>query len=443
MLRVRGAITTNVAMVECAGGQNTSGSDLFLLSELEKVWVSLCVLMRRLLLEGKNVQIPTFGTLWTEGKRLVVNTHQKYNTRSLHFGIEKTFATRYGVDTIKVPLEKTNRPATRVAMADIVALCGVPARTAATALKEFFLYIGEGLYCGRVFHLTFPGVASLVLKRERMMVSCDWELQQDMFDIDTRKWPPEVRAVAQERLECSARGPPSNRPSSRLSRVSWDSQAAPIVQQSVFVSTSAGGRLFSDIEKEASRRREAQESQSANHREAQRRVDRLVLREQQHADLWVDDDEVQERLRSARTYTYQQPSSSESVYHALDVEPDIEEVLEIPSKEMVQPLKSSPTVKPLRTKDPELARVLLEEELFSRPITRRSAHEQSSVRDLIYGGDCAGAQSSTRVGEGAPQAGAHTASSHFGRKRFGSMAQDVDHVKRLIEADHYSQEASS
>ncbi|KAK7202273.1 hypothetical protein NESM_000298800 [Novymonas esmeraldas] len=310
MLSSRGAITTNVALVECAAGQNKADKNVFLLSELEKAWVAVAVVARRLLLSGSAVQIAPFGALWTRDYVLLRDRQQQpYATRKLCFGLNLNYANRYGMDAGKVPLERPGGEGyVRVGMADVVSVCGVPARTAAAALKEFFLYIGEGISRGRVFQLSLPGVATIAITKQKVVLCMNEELRVEMFEIDSRKWPGELQRQGYEALQAqaamaagsSASGSAvASRPStSRISRVSWRAAPAsvaasdgPEAKKPVFVSAAPSGRLFEDMARQAEQRRRAAHATAAADREVRlrqadldRRIDRYCGYDEYHAD---------------------------------------------------------------------------------------------------------------------------------------------------------------
>ncbi|KAG5464490.1 hypothetical protein LSCM1_00680 [Leishmania martiniquensis] len=310
MLSSRGAITTNVALVECAAGQNTSDKSVFLLSELEKVWVAVAVVARRLLLDGSAVQIAPFGALWTKEYVLLRDRQQHaYTARTLCVGINLNYANRYGVDTSKVPLERPSGEGyVRVSMADIVAVCGVPARTASAALKEFFLYIGEGLSRGRVLQLSLPGVATILMKKQKVVLKMDEELRLEMYEADSRKWPGELQREGYAALQkqgdtttsSALTSAASSRPStSRLSRASW--RVTPAMTASdgvepkrpVFVAAAPCGRLFDEIAQQEEQRRKAAQSAIAVERELRRRQEDLNRRIEGYVGYEGDADPVE------------------------------------------------------------------------------------------------------------------------------------------------------
>lgn len=421
MLSSRGAITTNVAMVECAAGQNSNSKQVFLLSELEKVWVSICILARRHLLEGKNVQIPNFGSFWLEERCLISDSagyRQRFHARRLFFGINAGFSLRYGMDGVKAPLERPGLPYVKLHMAEVVAVCAVPAHTAAMALREFIMYIGEGLYCGRTFTLSFPGVAGLVVKKERFMLTADAELQAELFEADSRRWPPEVQEEGRRRLDAEQHPAATpSRPGSQASRPSRpptaaSSSAATAASgrpRAVFSAAAPKDRLFAEIEKEAERRRAGERERALAERGAAQRQDRLDRMIDDYDYYAVDDGgglmdmapPCPQHGGGGVTVTYR-PTTGESVYGwAVDSaanspnrrpapepeqdEPDVE-VIEVTSEASAERPRPAVAAAAAGAKDAQLAAVLRQEEVFSRPLSRRACVEHTSVRDLIYGG---------------------------------------------------------
>ncbi|GET93746.1 hypothetical protein, conserved [Leishmania tarentolae] len=536
MLSSRGAITTNVALAECAAGQNKSDKSVFLLSELEKVWVAVAVVARRLLLDGSAVQIAPFGALWTEEYVLLRDRQQSpYKTRKLCFGINLNFANRYGVDTGKVPLERPGGEGyVRVSMADIVAVCGVPAHIASAALKEFFLYLGEGLSRGRVFQLSLPGVATISMKKQKVVLSMDGELCIDMYEIDSRKWPVELQREGYEALQRQAGTVASSafssvaasRPStSRLSRTSWRatpaSRAGSVTagegveaRKPIFIAASPSGRLFDEIAQQAEQRRKASHSAAAAERQMRRLQEDLDRRIERYDEFrcYIDpventvnyteaDDEssVHDELQrvdlpppsgsgesvyniisrsnpqhkapapnTSHQYVRRHPrstSSTSSHHHGVsdNDEPEVE-VIEIVDPVMENPPSIQTEKRPLPHKDAELERILRDEETFSRPISRRTYHESSAARDLIYSQPY---EAPSRRGDSAAIAGlsptayrkktasietsAHTTTlttatepgqthedvPRFGRKRFDSQQCSSDHIGSLLQYREY------
>ncbi|CAG9584202.1 conserved hypothetical protein [Leishmania major strain Friedlin] len=532
MLSSRGAITTNVALAECAAGQNTSDKSVFLLSELEKVWVAVAVVARRLLLDGSAVQIAPFGALWTEEYVLLRDRQQNpYKTRKLCFGINLNYANRYGVDTGKVPLERPGGEGyVRVSMADIVAVCGVPARVASTALKEFFLYLGEGLSRGRVLQLSLPGVATISMKKQKVVLSMDGELCIGMYEIDSRKWPGELQREGYEALQKRADTTTSSafssavasRPStSCLSRASWRAIPASTAgdgteaKKPVFIAASPSGRLFDEIAQQEEQRRKASHSAALAEREMRRLQEDLDRRIERYDGCRCDADPVENAVnyteatgadgfddelrrvglplpsasgesvydiitrshprdtaavpnqsQQCRQRHPQSASSAPSHHHgvAADDEPEVEVIEIVDDSDMAKPPTMPAGNRPLARKDAELERILRDEEPFSRPISRRTYHESSAARDLIYSqpyeAPSRGAGSAATEALSPATHEKHTASidtsAHtdaliaatrsgqtyedvlrFGRKRFDSNQFDSDHIGTLLRYREY------
>lgn len=344
MFSTRGSISTSVAMMECASSQvQGRGVEIFLLSELEKVWAATSILIGKLLVEGKNVQVPHFGAFWLEEQHLVTDLHRRrFSTRKLCFGLQRHFATKYGVSTEKVQMESRSLVYAKVQPASIVAICEVPAHRAMLALREFFLYIGEGLFRGRVFQLRFPGVATVLLRREQMQLNPDWELQTALFDVDAKRWPAEIKAHCQQVLQdialrgaaplsagsartTSASSTPGGRRTS--SRLSWRSSAppTPVDPTTVFTPAAPAGRLFSDIEREQARRREAAARKKDAEKDLERRMRELQERQRYvdaaAASLGYHPQHHHGGSDHLEPYDVDRPStgaSGESIYHLLD-----------------------------------------------------------------------------------------------------------------------------
>lgn len=325
MFSARGVLSTPLAMMECAGSQIsctersnavTSGRkcSIFLLSELEKVWAALSVILRKFLTEGKSVKIPHFGSFWLEEFVLFTapsisaasGPHRvlygrgggsagetRYSTRRLFFGFNRHFAVKYSLHQEKIAQEKDFINYTKILPSHLVDLCEVPAYRVMQVLKEFFLYIGEGLYLGKVFQLDFPDVASLFVKKEQMLLRHHLDLQKYLLEVDSKRWPNEIRerslaALLSDRRESSGGGDLGSRSgnsgyatsccsgstsynnsshmqSSRsgTSRHGLSGTAPPppkpVEHPTVFVSTTLHGKCFSDLEREQQWRAEREE----------------------------------------------------------------------------------------------------------------------------------------------------------------------------------------
>lgn len=487
MFSARGAISTSVAMMECAKSQTSKGGEVFLLSELEKAWAAMSILIGKLLLEGKNVKITHFGAFWLEDFDLITDLHQRtYSTRKLRFGLHPQVATRYSVNTTKVPLETRSKVYAKVSVSQIVPICEVPAHRATLALRDFFLYIGEGLFTGKVFQLKFPGVATLLLRKEQLQVSTDWELQLGLFEVDAKRWPADMRGYCQQILldDSAMRGTTSassSRPSTARSTSSWrrGTSSGPIDPKHVFTSATKSGRLFSEIEKEHTRRRSERRSQTAEEEELKRRM-REAERQVLHFDCAANNGEFVNFPLSAACHAAAPPTpsydaypnsegsrpataSGESIYRVLDEYPASDshaqhapsrhfthqgddvllpeeeefedggvEVVEVTLAGSEQEKEESEAAvpRPLGKKNPELESVLQKEEAFARPISRRTYHDHCSVRDLIY--RSGREDTSTPVPNSEVLELNDSEKLRFGRKRFDVSVPVHDHVASLL-----------
>ncbi|KAH8620440.1 putative protein of unknown function (DUF4496) [Trypanosoma vivax] len=374
VLCTRGAITTDFVMVECAASQESGGKEVFLLSELERVWDAVSFTLRHHLVQGRNVRVANFGSFWLETRTVVSDGAETFAARRIHFGIDGKFALRYNIDSIKVPQEPTRLAYVKVSMSDIVALAKVPASTAATALREFFSFIGEGLFRKHLFKIDFHGVASLFIRRDKVTLEVAEGLRREIFSIDSRRWPLAVREAAEAVVMNVARRPASSSTASRpctssTSRTSTVSK--PIEPRPAFITAAPRDRLFAEIEKEPPRR--------------------LVMRHAPCSDCQAQGPHG----NMSEHYV------KESIFDTLGpdelqgVEPEIEIIEEVRE---------------------ELPRLRAYEEEAARPVstgTRHSYHEHSSVRDLLYG-----------------RVSAEPVPLVFGRKRF--VNRETDEVARLL-----------
>jgi hypothetical protein len=134
----------------------------------------------------------------------------------------------------------------------MAALSGVPAHQITLILQELILFFGEGLFHGKVFDLSFDGLMTMTIKREKTVVGFDRSFVKDLFAIDSRKWPLAVRELAELTITPpSGSRPPtassaSARPKSAHSRPA--SGAKPIEPRPAFVSCGQAPRLFSEIQ---------------------------------------------------------------------------------------------------------------------------------------------------------------------------------------------------
>jgi hypothetical protein len=242
MLSARGALNTASILMEVAIAQPKDSKRIFLLSEAEKVWAALSKVIRFQMTQGGNVCVPKLGSFWFDQKHLVSDGPTKYFTRIPQFGFNALYGTTFGLDPVAVPRESVKVIFEKLAVDQIAEAANVPASTALLVLSEVFLFIGEGLFLGKVFHLEFPQLASILVKREKCQVTFDADFASDIYTIDSRKWPLAVKEVA----AMGMRPPPATqpRPRSASSRPATPREVEP---KSAFVSSAPNGRLFSEL----------------------------------------------------------------------------------------------------------------------------------------------------------------------------------------------------
>lgn len=391
----KGSIHTSLAMMDCASSQ--SGPDVFLLSELEKIWAALSTLIQQRLIEGKNARIAQFGSFWLEDFPLITDAqHRKYKTRKICFAVHRTMALRYHINTEKVPVEKRSLTYSTIHPSEIVALCEVPANRVVRALRDFFLYIGEGLYSQRVYNLKFPGVATLLLRKDQMLLTVESEMQQRIFEVDSRRWPREMREHCLKIMEELAESAASSCTTPRSARsVSWRAAPPTIVDPThVFNPAAPSGRNFSDIEREAAR----QSERLAKKREALQHYRRACQVSHRDASLdscvnagvcgrsqYYDPCALPPSPHTADS-SLSRPHTGESIYRLLsdtqvpedaeasddDIEIEVEEVAAIPKQPAPAEGCGNPSTDLPVEKD------------ISPSSSRRSYHDHCSVKDLIY-----------------------------------------------------------
>lgn len=390
MFSVRGVLSTTLAMMECASSQlNNTGiprgyisgrrDRVFLLSELEKVWAALSVVLRNFLSEGKAVKISNFGSFWLEEFVLFTAPSSrsvetmpyrqqaqqrggssggtKYSTRQLCFGFNHHYARKYNFHSEKILREKTLPGYAKIAPSHLVALCEVPAYRVMQILKEFFLYLGESIFLGKVFQLDFPEVATLCIRKEQMLLRPVLDLQEHLLEVDAKRWPSDVKERCKTALYSEYRNQTSSSRGSRngAEHGGWDSRSvgsgrvstsrsvpshpapsqstllpsSPAQHPTVFVSTAPGGRCFSELEQEKQRRAERVERSRRMWKERKKTtVDEATLQGEikewsnrhgehlagPHAPVWYAAAPPQEKHGDRQGGVYRPSSSGESVY---------------------------------------------------------------------------------------------------------------------------------
>jgi hypothetical protein len=250
MLSSRGALNTPTLLVECAAAQPKTSKKIFLLSEAEKVWNALGRVIRSQMMQNIPTQVPRLGAFWFDTKLLVTDGPLKYYQRVPKFGFHHTFTSTYALDDIQTPCENLKLSYERLPMDQITAISGVAAQTANLILNEVFLYLGESLFNGKVLNIDFPGAMNIVMKREKALVTFDETLLEDLYAVDSRKWPLAVREMATIAKAACNSARPSSASSSRPRSASSSrptTQPKTLEPRAAFVSSAQTGRLFTDI----------------------------------------------------------------------------------------------------------------------------------------------------------------------------------------------------
>jgi len=422
--------------MECSGAQPHTSQHLFLLSEAEKVWTAFAKVLKSQLIQNVSTLIPKFGVLWMESRLLVTDGPLKYYQRVVKFGFLQTFMTTYDLDSVHVPSEAAKRTSTaeRLPLDLITEFSGVGAHAANHILHEVFRYIGEALYNGRVLNLEFPGLMTITMKRERAVISFEEALLEELFAIDSRKWPLAVREMAllarqQQQTPIRDARPESSGSSARpRSASSSRPSTQPKLMESrpAFCSSGQSGRLFTDMT--------VSRPQSKNCKQNPAGGKRGPLKGRPSPCTTVKKDDLEEEsiydvLSPDRHHNYVDPEAIPNYdggdVFCVDGEGDtVNEVIvdEIPEAAhaslSVQNEHFDPTSRPsssLCTTRPQSA---------STPRHNAVYHQPSTVRELLYGG---GGISSRMVG------GNDAVSIRVGRKRFEAHPTSTSNVSYLFQ----------
>lgn len=195
-LSSRGALSTNAVLSEIAG--SLSGSPhggVVLLSDVERCWAAVCKVLRAQLLQDRNVFVTPRGAAFYFKRRLAVQDGDvRYYVRLPHFGFVPSFVTTFALDAVNVPHADAEAGAVhRLPLDYVAAEAKLPAEVCATVVHEVFRFVGEALFKGSLVQLTFDGLATVLVKRERASVTFSRQFCDDVFAIDSRKWPAAIR----------------------------------------------------------------------------------------------------------------------------------------------------------------------------------------------------------------------------------------------------------
>ncbi|CUF96598.1 Hypothetical protein, putative [Bodo saltans] len=379
MLSSRGALNTPTLLVECAAAQSKTSKKIFLLSEAEKVWNALGRVIRSQLMQNIPTQIPRLGAFWFDTKLLVTDGPLKYYQRVPKLGFHHTFTSTYALDDIQTPCENLKLTYERLPMDQITSISGVGAQTAALILNEVFLYLGESLFNGKVLNVDFPGAMNVVMKREKALITFDETLLEDLYAVDSRKWPLAVREMASIAKAACNSARPSSATSSRPRSASSSrptTQPKTLEPRAAFVSSAQTGRLFVDIKNTprlAPKKSPSTPQLRKGPLKAQPRLSSSLV--QQPAD--EEEESVYEVLSPERHNMYARGNDEvfvvdersprrEDPYHYYPNDND--------ALDDLQAVEDAPPVEETRAAS-------------AAPSSRSAGHRASSVRALLYGDD--------------------------------------------------------
>jgi hypothetical protein len=259
MISARGAMPTSVLLQEVAvsKAKASGGKPSVLLPELERSWAAMSrVLKAQLLLGNSSIISPKTCVFYISHKLVAHDGRSKFMLRVPNVAVLPQYGTTYSMDS-GVPREPTGLNAHRLPLELVAAEAKLPAEVVSDALREVFLFVGESIFQGRLMMLEFAGVATVLLKRDRMSVTFHATFLDELFAIDTRKWPHTVKDQAeavrpQPTLE--ARSRPASRASSqsRVRPQSADTRV-PLESRPSFVPNAPAGRTFAEIGDEGPR----------------------------------------------------------------------------------------------------------------------------------------------------------------------------------------------
>lgn len=270
MISARGAQCTRTVLAEVAAlkARGPCGGVLLTLPDFERAWNAAARVLRAQLMLGASIIVsPKAMTFFQTRKVVAVDGNTRYSLRENHAGFSVGFVTTYSLDAT-VPREDPKVTAMRLPLDLVAAEARLSIEAVSDALREVFLYVGESLFQGKLIELTFPGVATVLVKRDRAVTKFDQGFLDEMFAIDSRKWPQAVRDLASATrsrpVHRSDVAPTSARPSSAPSRpasapstrgssagrpaaaIPAQAAAAP-TDRPCFLSASAKGATFDDI----------------------------------------------------------------------------------------------------------------------------------------------------------------------------------------------------
>jgi hypothetical protein len=259
--------------------------------EQDRVWAAVGRVLHAQLLLGHNVALSPKTLVFYISHALAMHDGRtKYLLRVPNAAFHPQFATTYGLDS-NIPREPSACAAQRLPLEHVAAEAKLPAEVVSDALREVFLYVGEAVFQGRLVMLELESVGTVLLKRDRMTVHFTDAFLDELYAIDTRKWPvvakdagervrPRPLRDPREHRPTSARSSSASRPVSARPRSAASEQAhkRALDARPVFVANAPAGRNFEDIAEEGPRAVRMQEARLAALRPRQKKTGPLAAR---------------------------------------------------------------------------------------------------------------------------------------------------------------------
>ena len=199
MISSRGALPTATLLEEVAKTTQAS-RDALSLSHVQRTWAAVACVLRHHLMHGHSVSVSSKSCLFAIRMRRVASVNgSHYHLREPHFAFHSSFATQYDMAST-VPIELTKDKVRRLPLDMVANEAKLPADICASAIQQIFLYIGEAVFTHKLIQLDFAGIGVALIKKDRVAVVYDRRFVDDLFAIDTRKWPVDLReSVARAR----------------------------------------------------------------------------------------------------------------------------------------------------------------------------------------------------------------------------------------------------
>ena len=203
MLSARGAQGLSIVLSEVVSDHLKTGHGaVWLLSDVQRAWKAASTVLRSQLLLGRDISIDSLACFLGDTKCVAADGPKRYFVREHRFGFGAGFARTYGFDPSLPVVHEIRGPNLRdfqkLPMEYVAAEAKLPAEFVQEVIHQVFLYVGETIFNGKLVQLDFPGVASVLVKREKAVVTFDAQFSEEVFEIDSRKWPLAVREAVSE-----------------------------------------------------------------------------------------------------------------------------------------------------------------------------------------------------------------------------------------------------